>query len=65
MCKPYFQIFDEIFTKSPHANNLKKVIKNRCVGDYSNWYNPQNPCSVHRLEILDFMMTVLIRKNCA
>ena len=64
MCLSHFLIFEEIFSQTPHIENLKRVIMNRCVGDFLNWYDPQNPCAAHRLELLEFMMIVLLRKNC-
>ena len=64
MCKSHIQTFDKIFSSKSHIEGLKEKIVSECTEKYSSWYTPTSPCFAHRTEILNFMILVLIRKNC-
>lgn len=67
VCTFHISIFQQIFKKSVHERNLKQKILNLCIQEtnnsikYSSYF--KDGCEPHKVQILDFLLLVLIRKN--
>lgn len=61
-------IYAEFFAKKLYIKNIKNEIVNKCIettqSKYPDWFDMSNPCYEHRLKVLDFLVLVLLRKNC-
>lgn len=68
LCQSHIEIFTSIFKKSPHNKNIKQYIKDKCIEHTHlldpDWFDSTNSCYSHRVQVLDFMILVLLRKNC-
>lgn len=71
ICRLHILIFANFFKKHSHINNIKETIKKMCIdatndhNQFKDWFSDNNNCKSHRLIALDFLILVLLRKNCA
>lgn len=60
--------FKSTFDKLYHTKNLKAAYVKKLMAlttlNYPDWFDEQNKCFEHRVQILNFLVLVLIRKNC-
>lgn len=59
------RIFEEIFYLKPDMNNIKSNIFELCIKRTPEWFAEGIPCSQHRKDILNILLILLIRRNCA
>lgn len=68
ICLNQVNIFWKLFKEKPTLKNFKSIILDKCIEDtnmkYPEWFDQNHQCYNHHLKILDFMLLVLIRKNC-
>lgn len=60
--------FSKTFKNKFHYRNIKSMYFKESIEIanhfFPEWYSDNNPCKDHRLKVLDFLLLVLIRKNC-
>ena len=68
ICSAHFKIFDNFFKNQLHILNLKRATVETCMQATNKqdpeWFSEKHPCFLHRKALLDFMILVLLRKNC-
>jgi len=70
LCQIHINIFNRIINTRPEMKNIKNHMIEECVektnrsSKFSTWFSNQNPCLQHHLHILNYMLTILLRKNC-
>lgn len=81
LCSLHIDIFAKFFKNHAENNKIKATIVNMCIdesnsnNEFQNWFNLTNDCTVnnncdndcaeHRIKTLDFIILVLLRKNCS
>lgn len=63
VCKKHILIFHKIFKDEPHKVGIKAYMIESCKSATPEWFDGE--CCNHKLEILNFLLLVLLRKHCA
>lgn len=68
VCKIHIKVFEKIFSESKEIKNIKKTIVEQCVNCtkntiYSFWFQENNVCFKHRMEMLNLLILTLLRKH--
>lgn len=68
ICMQHFEVYETIFKNHMHICNIKKTIFDACMlktkDTNPEWFSETDCCFEHRKAILDFLLLVLLRKNC-
>ena len=68
ICKLHFEIFEIYFDNYLHFRDIKSKIVNHCIQateeKFNGWFDASNQCFEYRKKIADFLILVLLRKNC-
>ena len=56
--------FNKFFSEESHILGVKNEILQRLLNSDLEFYSKDHPCYEHRLKLLNFMLTILIRKYC-
>lgn len=68
ICEIHFHIYQKIFNNYLHTSDIKKKIIQLCINKtnevYPEWFSEKCPCLEHKKAILNFLILVLLRKNC-
>lgn len=68
VCTVQINYFSRNFKNCIHIRNIKSTFKSNLIDEtnkhFQFWFDTSSECYDHRLQILDFLILVLIRKNC-
>lgn len=62
--------FEQFYNKNCYIKNLKKIFIYVCkentnlISKFKEWFSSNHLCNEHRIFLLDFLILLLIRKNC-
>lgn len=70
VCKIHIKVLEKLFSTNKAMKNIKKVIIQQsieCTNStiYSFWFDEKSACYNHRLEILNLLVLILLRKHSA
>ncbi|XP_037928665.1 uncharacterized protein LOC119663067 [Teleopsis dalmanni] len=60
-CK-HVSIFKKMFKQKPETFEIRKVMREQCILSSPSWFI--GACRLHRIELLDFILLILLRKHC-
>lgn len=70
VCKIHIKVFENIFRNNKKQIQIRKFIVEQCIKctnestDYSLWFDINNECYVHKTELLNKLIKVLLFKHC-
>lgn len=66
--KIHLQVFEYFYHNFLHIKNLKKMIVKQAISktmiSFPNWFKKTDPCLKHKKQILNFFITLLLKKTC-
>lgn len=68
ICKIHIKVFEKVFTENKCMKNIKKIIVKQCIDCtkdtiYSSWFDENDICYKHRIEMLNLLILTLLRKH--